>query len=154
VTATKSQLARYVLVALVLITSVWVPAAVATPVARADFECGINYAIDPSSGMCKPIYSRPTGGCDPYTPNQFQSCLGGNWMDIPVTTGEIYSVICNDLNRNGVSVPSVEDIYHMLYEPPYGLSGPEAGRSVALAVRVECPEFRPAMDEAVRQALS
>ena len=153
-TFTESRWMRVLLFALTLAASVLMTMTVPVPTASADYSCGVNYTLNSVSNTCEPIFSHPTGTCDPYTSNQFQSCLGGNWMDIPITTSETYSVICRNLNSNGVTVPSVEDIYHMLYEPPYGLSGPEAGRSVALAVRTECPEFKTAMDEAVRQALS
>lgn len=71
-----------------------------------------------------------------------------------VNVSDVYALICNDLDVNGVSVPSVEDIYHVLYVAPYRYTQRDAGRAVFLAVNTACPRHRSAMDAAVRQATS
>lgn len=68
--------------------------------------------------------------------------------------GDVYTLICNDLDVNGVSVASVENIYHVLYVAPYEYSGRDAGHVVGLAVQTMCPNHKAAMDEAARQATS
>ncbi len=127
--------------------------------AKADLYCGANNALDPATNTCKPIYSRPTGGCDPNTVGGFQNCLGGGpWMPestAPPTTAQIYEFICNSLIVNSdhrMTVDSVEGIYHLLYEDPYRMTGRDAGRAVAMAVRVACPQFQSQLDQVVRQA--
>jgi hypothetical protein len=131
-------------------------------------------SCDPYSPTGPACPSRPTGNCNPYSSNGngFLGCLGGNWEDesvssssgstptitnpgdvYAVTRSDVYTLICNDLDVHGVSVPSVEDIYHVLYVAPYGYAKPDAGRAVALAVNTTCPRHRAAMDAATRQAL-
>lgn len=56
--------------------AVWL---VAPPLAFAEPRCQTNYSYDASTGTCEPIWSRPTGDCDPYTSGGFLGCLGGNW---------------------------------------------------------------------------
>jgi hypothetical protein len=145
---------------------------VTAPMSSAAPECD---PYDPTGPACP---SGPTGGCDPYSSDGsgFLGCLGENWQEesagsatgssggpptitnpqdvYAVTEADVYTLICNDLDVNGVSVPSVEDIYHVLYVAPYGYAKRDAGRAVALAVRTTCPRHQPAMDEAVRQATS
>lgn len=133
-------------------------------------------SCDPYSPTGPACPSRPTGNCDPYSSNGFLGCLGGNWQDesagsaaggssgpptitnpkdvYAVTVADVYALICNDLDVNGVSVASVEDIYHVLYAAPYGYGGRDAGTAVAMAVNTTCPRHQRAMDEAKRQATS
>ena len=61
-----------------------VTAAVSVPSANADPTCGTNFALDRATNTCKPIYSTPTGGCDPTTTGDgtLRGCLGsGGWED-------------------------------------------------------------------------
>lgn len=137
-----------------------------------------NAPCDPYSRSGPACPSRPTGDCDPYSSDGsgFLGCLGGNWEDesagsaasgsggpptitnpqgvYAATRADVFTLICNELDVNGVSVPSVENIYHVLYVAPYGYAGRDAGQAVALAVRTTCPRHQRAMDEAVRQATS
>ena len=121
-------------------------------------------------GQCSVQPSGPINGYDPYDPSGkgFLRGLGpdSSWIGegqptitnpqgvAPVTKNDIYTLICNDLDANGVSVTSVEDIYHVLYDEPYQYSGRDAGRTVAFAVQDVCPKFKSALTEAGRQALS
>lgn len=139
------------------------------PTATAEPGC------DPYSTTGPACASHTTGNCNPYSSDGsgFLGCLGDNWQDesgagstggtptitspgdvYAVTVGDVYTLICNDLDVNGVSVPSVEDIYHVLYVAPYNYAKRDAGRAVAFAVNTTCPRHRAAMDEAVRQATS
>ena len=97
-----------------------------------------------ATGKCAPIYSTTIPPCSfavGSTPEQQLACLGDGWEGEsrpsggtglnprtpggpptitnpqgvrPVTTGDVYALICNDLDANGVSVASVENIYHVL----------------------------------------
>lgn len=70
----------------------------------------------------------------------------------PTTMNDVWQLICNDLSANGVSVSSVENIYHALYGAPFQYGGTEAGRAVGLAVQNTCPGYRSAMDAATAEA--
>ena len=139
----------------------------ATPTANADplppcHDDGRSYTAACPSG--------PINGYNPYDPSG-QGFLRGfgpdsSWIGegqptitnpqgvVPVTRQDVYTMICIDLDVHGVSVASVEDIYHVLYERPYQYSGQDAGRAVALAVQDVCPSYKSALMEAGRQALS
>jgi len=142
----------------VVLSALVATAAVLIYTANADPTCGTNFALDPATNTCKPIYSTPSGGCNPTTTGDgtLRGCLGGGggWEDTPITTDEMYAVICQNLFLNGVTVGSIEDIYHWLYEVPYSLSGRDAGRSVALAIQYECPEYKSEAVVAMQQAAS
>lgn len=59
-----------------------VTAAVSVSTANADPTCGTNFALDRATNTCKPIYSTPTGGCDPTITGDgtLRGCLGsGAW---------------------------------------------------------------------------
>jgi hypothetical protein len=141
--------------------------ATATP-ANATPPCEVNWSLG-SDGYCHPIYSTPINGYDPYDPSGegFLRGLGpdSSWDDgqptitnprgvTPVTKNDIYTLICNDLDLSGVSVASVENIYHVLYEEPYQYAPRDAGRTVALAVQDVCPKYKSPLMEAARQASS
>lgn len=133
-----------------------VTAAVPFSTAKADPTCGTNAVLDRATNTCKPIYSTPTAGCDPTVTGDGLACFGGRpggWMDIPITADEMYSFICHQLFINGVSVGGIEDIFHTLYTAPYNLSQRDAGRTVALAIQNECPEYKAAAYRAMQQAL-
>ncbi len=69
--------------------------------------------------------------------------------------GDVYALICNDLDANGVSVGNVQNIFHRLEDDQqYQYRPRDAGRTVALAVENTCPRYKSALVEAQRQALS
>ncbi|ABM14670.1 hypothetical protein [Mycolicibacterium vanbaalenii] len=142
---------------------------VTAPGASASPDCD---SFDPTGPACP---SRPTGNCNPYDSSGqgFLGCLGSNWDDEPTTgvrggvptitnpqdvyaanTSDMYRLICNDLDVNGVSVRSTENIYHVLYAAPYNMAGRDAGQAVRRALKTTCPEHESAMDQAVKEALS
>ncbi|MDV3134998.1 hypothetical protein [Mycobacterium sp. 29Ha] len=90
----------------------------------------------PGTGSNPPALGRPTI----TNPQGFR----------PVSMSDVYTLICNDLDVNGVSVTSIENIYHVLYEGQYQYAGPEAGRAVAVAINTTCVWHKPALNEAVR----
>lgn len=132
-----------------------VTAAMPVATANADPTCGTNFALDYATNTCKPIYSTPTGRCDP-TDGTLIGCVGpaGGWEQEQIPEDEISSFVCQTLFLDGVSVASIEDIMHRLYKPPYNRPGREAGRSVALAIENECPEYKYAGMQAAQQALA
>jgi hypothetical protein len=72
-----------------------------------------------------------------------------------VIMGDVYALICNDLDANGVSVPSVRKIHYVLMDDPqYQYTAHDAGTIVANAVETTCPKYKSALMEAARQALS
>ena len=145
--------------------------------------CQENWALDQATGKCAPIYSTQINGCDTSEGASIAAnlkCWGDGWegesppsegtgLDPrapgrpptitnpqgvrPVTMGDVYALICNDLDANGVSVASVENIFHILYGGQYQYAQRDAGRTVALAVQDTCPRYKSALVTAQHQAL-
>lgn len=72
-----------------------------------------------------------------------------------VIMNDVYMLICNDLDANGVSVPSVTKIhYRLMDDPDYQYTAREAGLTVSRAVESVCPKYKSALMAATREALS
>lgn len=148
--------AIFVIGALVALSTVAGPSASALP-------SGCDWNTDEGVQACMgggPFDAGKDGHGDTYVPGpRSQTPVQRPTITNPqgvraVTVSDIYALICNDLDVNGVSVPSVEDIYHVLYVAPYSYAQRDAGRTVGMAVNTTCPRHRPAMDAAIRQATS
>ncbi len=123
--------------------------------ATAQGPCGINYDWDPATNTCKPIFSTPTGGCDPYSSGGLTGCLGGNWQDEPLTgdmgfisdnqaIGDLLKLSNSDLLDLGLAIckgiangNSANNVKSVLINSGK-LSGIDAGRLVASAQNYLC----------------
>ena len=123
--------------------------------ATAQGPCGINYDWDPATNTCKPIFSTPTGGCDPYSSGGFTGCLGGNWQDEPLTgdmgfisdnqsIGDLLDLSNSDLLDLGLAIckgmangDSAKDVKSVLINKGK-FSEVDAGRLVASAQHYLC----------------
>jgi hypothetical protein len=71
----------------------------------------------------------------------------------PVIMHDEWVLICNDLRLNGVSVASVQNIFHHLEnDQEYQYTPHDAGWTVGMAVENTCPQYKSALANASRAA--